>query len=195
MRKLTYFIATSFDGFIAREDGGIDDFTFEGEHVAVLLNEYPETIPTHLRPHLNVTAANRHFDTVLMGRATYEVGLALGVDSPYQHLRQYVFSKSLPQDDSPENLHIVPSNAIEHVRQLKLEDGLGIWLCGGPILASSLLGEIDDVIVKVNPFLMGSGKTLLAENSPKLNLIPVSRRDYDNGFAIAHFCIDRTATN
>ena len=102
MRKLTYFIATSFDGFIAREDGGIDDFTFEGEHVADLLNEYPETIPTHLRPHLNVTAANRHFDTVLMGRATYEVGLALGVDSPYQHLRQYVFSKSLPQDDSPE---------------------------------------------------------------------------------------------
>ena len=91
MRTLTYYIATSLDGFVSRTDGSLDDFGFDGEHVADLLAEFPETIPTHLRSDLPLTDECRHFDTVLMGRTTYEVGLSLGFGSPYEHLKQYVF--------------------------------------------------------------------------------------------------------
>lgn len=188
MRELTYFIATSLDGFVSRNDGSIDDFAFDGEHVADLLAEYPETIPTHLRSHLNVADENRHFDTVLMGRATYEVGSSLGVTSPYQHLRQYLFSATLEQSPD-EAVALVQSKAMQTVRELKAETGKGIWLCGGPLLASALVDEIDNVVIKVNPFLMGAGKTLFAEAFPKKTLKFVSRRVYENGFAINHFKI------
>jgi len=76
------------------------------------------------------------------------------------------------------------------VRELKAASGLGIWLCGGPILASALLTEIDEIIVKVNPFLMGDGKTLFADAFPKSNLKLVDRRDYQNGFSLVHFTLN-----
>ena len=90
MRKLTYFIACTVDGFIAREDGSFDFFPMTGEHLPHIVVEYPETIPGHLRGALGVQGGNRHFDTVIMGRSTYEVGRAIGITSPYPHLRQFV---------------------------------------------------------------------------------------------------------
>ena len=187
MRKLIYFIATSIDGFISRSDGAIDDFSFDGEHVQDLLNEYPETIPTHLRSQLNVPDKNRHFDTVLMGRHTYDVGRAVGVTSPYQHLDQYLFSRSI--DVTPDQtVSLVNSDASNHVRALKAAEGLDIWLCGGPKLASALVDEIDEIILKINPFLMGDGKTLFAHDLlPKLPLRIIDRRDYSNGFALVRY--------
>ncbi len=189
MRKLTYYIATSLDGFVSRQDGVIDDFSFEGEHVQDLLTRFPETIPTHLRPQIKVAEENRNFDTVLMGRGTYELGLSFGISSPYQHLRQYVFTTTW--DVSPhDDVALVKYEAINVVRQLKAEEGLGIWLCGGPLLASALLDEIDEIIRKVNPFVIGAGKSLFAGEFPKRTVQLVSRSGYDNGFALVHYKLD-----
>lgn len=90
MRSLVYLVATTIDGFITGPDRGDPDFfPFEGPHVADLLAEFPEMIPGHLREHVGLVGAeNRRFDTVLMGRTTYGVGLQTGVTSPYPHLRQ-----------------------------------------------------------------------------------------------------------
>lgn len=38
----------------------------------VMIVEYPETVPTHMRAPLGIDAPNNHFDTLLMGRATYQ---------------------------------------------------------------------------------------------------------------------------
>jgi len=84
MRKLTYLVAVTADGLIAREDGSCDFFPMAGEHLRYLAQEYPETFPGHLRASLDATGSNRHFDTVLMGRRTYEVGLAAKITSPYR---------------------------------------------------------------------------------------------------------------
>ena len=190
MRKLTYYIATTTDGFVSRPHGELDDFSFDGEHVRDLLSEFPETIPTHLRSQIEVSRDNRHFDTVLMGRCTYDVGRSLGITSPYQHLDQYLFSTTL--DVSPDDdVTLVNADAIRHVRALKAAGGLGIWLCGGPSLASALFDEIDDIILKINPFLIGSGKSIFSDPlSPKKMLRLIDRRDYSNGFALAHFEVD-----
>ena len=37
-----------------------------------IAEEYPETLPAHVRQHLGIEAGPRHFDTVVMGRATYD---------------------------------------------------------------------------------------------------------------------------
>ena len=192
LRKLTYLIATSADGFVSRSDGSLDDFSFDGEHVQDLLEEYPETIPTHLRSQIAVSTELRHFDTVLMGRATYEVGSLAGFTAPYRHLQQYLFSSRLSSspDDS---VNLVSSQAGEVVRQLKSRDGLGIWLCGGPVLAASLIDQIDEVILKVNPFLMGQGKSIFSANFSAVKLNLMQRRDYTNGFSIVRYSLCRGA--
>ncbi len=190
MRKLTYFIACSADGFIAREDGSIDDFTFDGPHVDDLLSEFPETIPTHLRQYFDIDDSNKQFDTVLMGRRTYEVGLNAGVTSPYAHLNQFVFSTTISK--SPDtSVTLVSSNALDVVRQLKEQDGSGIWLCGGSSLASALFDEIDEIVMKSNPFLMGHGKPMFAQAVPKTELLQIERRNYTNGFALTKYMVKR----
>ena len=162
MRKLTYYIATSLDGFIAGPGGEFDFFKFEGDFAETVCAEFPETLPGPARGPLGIgEAPNKRFDTVLMGRGTYEPGLAAGMTSPYPQLRQYVFSRTLTGTDP--DVRIVADDPVEVVRGLKAEDGLGIWLCGGGQLAAQLRDEIDELILKINPVVLGAGIPLFAD--------------------------------
>ncbi len=128
MRDLTYLVAISLDGFIAQTDGSHGGFSTDAAYWQALFQEFPETVPTHLRKAMGITGEHRHFDTVLMGRKTYEVGLKDGFTNPYAHLRQYVFSRSLAT--SPDAaVTLVREAAIAQVPSLKAEAGQGIWLC------------------------------------------------------------------
>lgn len=186
MRKLTYFIACTVDGFIARADGSFDCFPMSGEHLPYIVEEYPETIPGHLREALVARAGNTHFDTVLMGRKTYEVGLALGVTSPYSHLRQYVVSRSMATSPSPD-VTLVSTDPATLVRNLKRDDGLDIWLCGGAALAGALYDEIDELIVKVNPLVLGRGIGLFAGVRIPKRLELMEHRTFAGGVAIHRY--------
>ncbi|MGQ0774221.1 MAG: methyltransferase domain-containing protein [Pseudonocardiales bacterium] len=87
MRSLVYLVACTLDGYIASLDGATDFFPFEGPQVVDLLAEFPEMFPGHVREPIGITAENQRFDTVLMGRATYEVGQDIGITSPYPEFR------------------------------------------------------------------------------------------------------------
>lgn len=183
MRKLIYYVACTVDGFIAREDGSFDCFLMQGEHLADLFESFPETVPAHLREKLGVNDPNKHFDTVLMGRATYEVGTEMGITNPYPHLRQYLFSRSLENSPDPA-VELVPTEALSKVRGLKDEPGKDIWLCGGGKLAAELSTEIDRLILKVNPIVIGKGVPLFSRaNEPRL-LNLVESKLYENGFML-----------
>ena len=190
MRKLTYYVACTADRFIARADGSFDCFPTEGEHIAGLIESFPETIPGHLRGVLGVRAANMHFDAVLMGRRTYEVGLAVGVTSPYPHLKQYLFSRTIKE--SPDaKVELVSGDAVAWVRQLKEADGKGIWLCGGGDLATALFPEIDELILKVNPLVLGAGIPLFAGAVKQTGLELIGHKIYGNGFLLLHYRVER----
>ncbi|MEE4024910.1 dihydrofolate reductase family protein [Gordonia sp. PKS22-38] len=165
MRKLIYLVAATLDGFIAASAGSDPSgtvFELEGDHASSLLDEYPETIPFHVRPMIGMGDVEpRHFDTVLEGRASYEIGRSQGVSDAYPHLRHLVFSSTL--DATPaESIELVTSDAIAHVRALKAEQGRDIWLCGGGSLAASLRTEIDEIHLKLHPVVLGTGIPLLA---------------------------------
>ncbi|MFF2193128.1 dihydrofolate reductase family protein [Streptomyces sp. NPDC058157] len=160
MRKLTYFVATTVDGFIAAPDGDAD-FMYayvDQEFLGHLIAEYPETISAAGRAHLGIAdAPPKRFDAVIMGRNTYEPGLKAGMTSPYGHFReQYVVSRSLAEAPDPE-VRLISGDIAATVRELKAQDGLGIWLCGGADLAAQLADEIDEYIVKTYPVLAGAG--------------------------------------
>ncbi|MFB7464449.1 dihydrofolate reductase family protein [Streptomyces sp. NPDC056224] len=160
MRKLTYFIATSVDGFIGAPDGDGEFFYthLDREFIDFLKAEYPETIAAQGRAHLGIEGAEpKRFDAVLMGRNTYEPGLKQGVTSPYGHLaEQYVVSRSLTAAPDPQ-VQLISGDVAARVRELKAREGLGIWLCGGADLATQLIDEIDEFVVKTYPVFVGTG--------------------------------------
>lgn len=162
MRSLVYFVAVSADGFIAESDGSFERFPVEGPHIDALVAEHPETLPGFVRDALGLRGAGR-FDTVLEGRSTHQVGLDAGVADAYPHLRHLVFSSSLADEAVADDIELVRGDALARVRELKAEPGDDLWLCGGGTLASALLPEIDELLLKVNPVLFGTGIPLFAE--------------------------------
>jgi dihydrofolate reductase len=186
MRELKYYVACTVDRFISREDGSFDFFLTEGEHLKDLIDSFPETIPAHMRDALGVRAENKWFDAVLMGRRTYEVGLKIGVTNPYPHLKQYVFSRTL--NESPdENVRLVSGDALALVRSLKKEPGKDVWLCGGGDLAAALFPEINEIILKVNPVLLGAGIPLFAGVIKPTALELTDTRIYNNGVMLLRY--------
>jgi dihydrofolate reductase len=166
VRTLTYFVAMSVDGFIAGPDrADPTGFWPIGEdYVEHLVTEYPETLPGAARAALGVPAAGTHFDTVVSGRRTYEIGLAAGVTNAYPHLRHVVFSRTLGVSPDP-TVEVTGSDPVETVRALKLEAGMGVWLVGGGDLAAALYTEIDRIVLKLSPLTLCSGVGLFGASA------------------------------
>lgn len=185
-RKLVYYVACTIDGFIAREDGSFDGFLFQGEHFPDLIKRFPETFPAHLRPAYQVPEKAHRFDTVLMGRKTYEVGLRAGVTNPYKPLRQFVVSGSMNESPDPE-VELCRDSPLDLARRLKRESGKDIWLCGGAKLAGAVFTEIDELILKINPILIGAGIPLFSGAAGTLAATLVEHQTYANGFVLARY--------
>ena len=162
MRQLVYYVAVSLDGFIADPAGGFDAFLVEGDHAAVIPDEYADALPGHALTALGLTPPGTRFDTVIMGWNTLLPALGAGIASPYPHLRQWVASRRPRLVDPAISL---TDDALATVRNLKRESGLDIWLCGGGQVAGALLPEIDRLVLKRNPVAFGSGVPLFG-NAP-----------------------------
>ena len=111
MRKLVYHVATTLDNYISHEDGSVDGFVPEGDHVT----EYLESL--------------KNYDTVIMGRKTYEFGYNYGLkpgQPPYPHMKHYIFSKTLHFENPDERVQIVDSDEVAFVKQLKETEGTDI---------------------------------------------------------------------
>jgi dihydrofolate reductase len=117
MRKVTLFIASSLDNFIAREDGGIDWLFVDGDYG---YKEFYDSI-----------------DTVLMGRNTYETAVRLGEN--FAGKTVIVFSRK--SEKLPSGSHTrFETDPVAVTKRLR-EDGKGIFLEGGGEIASIFLNE------------------------------------------------------
>jgi dihydrofolate reductase len=180
MRSLSYFVAMTVDGFIADEAGGFDFFPMEGDHIAAQASDLPETLPAHVRAALGLGDRAARFDTVLMGRRTYEPALAAGIEDPYAPLQTFVFSRTL-EARTAGRLRICRDDPREIVRQLKGAPGRDLWLCGGGELAGQLADQIDELVVKVNPLWIGRGTPLRRGEFRVDRLVLESTRTFDSG--------------
>ncbi|MER6140934.1 dihydrofolate reductase [Streptomyces sparsogenes] len=188
MRKLVYYVAVSIDGFIAGPGGEFDFYPEAPDMVEYLRAEFPETMPTHIRPHIGLEGVpNKRFGAVIMGRGSYQPGLDAGMTSPYAHLRQYVVSRSIPEIADPA-VELVPEDPIGLVRRLKAEDAEGdIWLCGGGVLAGQLLPEIDELILKRYPVVAGGGVPAFAEGFGPRPFSPVETLTFSHGGTVTTY--------
>jgi len=176
MRKIIYHVAATVDGFIAREDDSFDCFPLkpDDEHITDYL------------------ASLASYGVVLMGRRTYEPALKVGVTDPYPHLETYVFSRSMKQSPNPK-VKLISDDAVGVIRRLKEQEGKPIYLCGGGEFASMLFTEglIDEVLLKLNPLLLGAGKPLSPRLRGPTNLQLLSTKAYSTGVLLLRYAVPR----
>ncbi|MFJ2649792.1 dihydrofolate reductase family protein [Streptomyces sp. NPDC087420] len=190
MRKLTYFVAASIDGFIGDPTGDATCFMrfVDEEFLAYLTSDCPETMASPGRRALGIDhLKNERFDTVVQGRASYDLALAENVTSPYAHMRQYVASRSIKESPDPA-VEIVAGDLAEKVRELKAEDGdLGIYLCGGADLAGQLKEEVDELVIKTYPLVLGSGMPMFAADFAIGEFTLESVETFGNGVVVRKY--------
>jgi dihydrofolate reductase len=163
-RPVVYHIASSLDGFIADEADGFALFPPSGAHVDDYVASFAE------------------YGVCLMGRRTYDIGRAVGVTSPYPMMQQIVFSRTLATSPDPA-VELVRSDPAARVRALKAEAGKPIYLCGGGELAKQLFeaGLVDELLLKLNPILLGRGKPLFGAGVRSDRLRFVDQKTYPSG--------------
>ncbi|MDZ7637749.1 MAG: dihydrofolate reductase family protein [Bryobacterales bacterium] len=151
MRRIRYTVAASLDGYIAGPQGEVDWIVHN--------------------PEFGFNTLYAQFDTVLMGRVTYDWMLAHG-EQWMPKMETYVFSRSLRQQDHP-NVTISP-DLVGTIKELRSKEGKDIWLFGGGILFRALLQArlVDKVEVALMPAILGDGIPLLPPpyQSTKLRL-------------------------
>ncbi|MEU5657857.1 dihydrofolate reductase family protein [Streptomyces sp. NPDC047737] len=187
MRKLTYFVACSIDGFIGDPAGDASSMMsyVTEEFLEFLKSEYPETIAVQGREILGVgDARNQRFDTVVQGRASYQLALDAGITSPYGQMRELVASRSLGESPDP-NVEIISEDLVGRIRKLKAEEsGQDIWLCGGSRLAGELIDEVDELVVKTYPQVYGAGMPMFGTEFAAIDFTLESVRTFDNGVLV-----------
>jgi dihydrofolate reductase len=187
---LVYVVGASVDGFIAGPGGEVDFYPVTADVAAFLAAELADTLPAHVRAQLGVTGAPQRFDTVVMGRATYEPALSVGITSPYAPLRQLVVSSTLP--DAPDaEVEVVRGDPVAAVRAVKAAPGRDVLLVGGARLAGSLLGEIDELVVKLYPVVAGTGVPLFEAPFAPSPLALTSSRVLEQGTVVLTYALRR----
>ena len=176
MRRVRYSVAASLDGYIAGPNGEFD------------------WIP--MDPEIDFGAMLAQYDTVLMGRHSYELMLGMEQEQSWiGGLETFVFSRTLQQSDHPK-VRIVAEGYIPLVQRLRSEvtpESKDIWLFGGGVLFASLAeaGLVDRVEVAVVPLLLGGGIPLLPPPASRVRLTLERHRVYPNsGIVLLEYAVE-----
>ncbi len=176
MRRIRYSVAMSLDGFIAGPQGEYD------------------WIPNE--PEIDWGAFMARFDTMLMGRRSYEAAMAAPAGNALPDMATYVFSRTLRPEDHP-GVTIVGADLEPMMEDLRRRrGGKDIWLFGGGELFRSLLerGYVDVVEVGLVPVLLGRGVPFLPGLGTRAELRLTDTRRYPSGILLLTYEVARDAT-
>lgn len=173
MRRVRYSVAMSLDGYIARSNGEADWIVMD--------------------PAIDFGALVSQFDTILVGRRTFEP-MAHAGRATMPGMKTVVLSGTLRQQDFPD-VTIIAHDAEQHVASLRAASGKDIWLFGGGELFRRLLkaGLVDAVEVAVIPVLLGGGIPLLPAPAKQANLQLKGHRVYPTGLVALEYSISPAA--
>jgi dihydrofolate reductase len=177
MRRVTYSMGVSLDGYIVGPDGGITAPAPDEEIWRFVLDEI------------------RHVDVHLLGRRLYETMLYWETDDQdpsfdarerewaglWQPLPKVVFSRTLSAVRG--NARLASGGLTEEIERLRAEPGDGDIAIGGATLAAdaAALDLIDEYRARVYPVLVGGGTPFFPQRERRVDLELVESQTFKSG--------------
>lgn len=168
--KLSVFVGTSLDGFIARRNGDYDFLTAGGGEP----HGYEEFLAS--------------VDTILIGRNTFEVVLKLP-SWPYNGKRVVVLShRSLDLSGRTGRVEQMSGEPGQIVEQLAASGAKHVYVDGGITVQEFLrAGQIHDLTITRVPVLIGEGIPLFGSVTHDIKLRHVGTRQYKSGLVTSGY--------
>jgi dihydrofolate reductase len=174
MRKVIVSVHTTLDGCMSGPIGDLDNLDWLYPRVEELSEDVLDLLKT--------------WDTILMGRVTYE-GLAqywptaTGEFADQMNTTpKIVFSKTPMKVEwgKWDNISLIHENVAEEVKKMKQQPGQDMVIFASSKLVQSFtnLGLIDEYKILVHPVILGSGKRLFEDIEDRHNLKLVNTKTY-----------------
>ncbi len=174
MIRTSAFVATSVDGYIAREDGNLD-WLDHYSAIAADDSSYREFVS--------------NIDVIVMGRNTFEKLLTFDF-WPYEGTPVKVMSSTLK--DLPaslqEKVEIVTCTPKELLKQLDEKSFRHAYIDGGKTIQSFLReGALDELILTRIQILLGKGIPLFGPLDQDIHLKLIKSKNLPWGFVQSHY--------
>lgn len=169
------FIATSLDGFIAEENGGLDWLT---------------TTPTPENTDMGYGAFTAQIDALLMGRNTFDTVCKFDGEWPYQK-PVFVLSNTLTEipEKYTKKAELVQGDNLDTVLEKLHNKGFyRLYIDGGKLIQSFLREDrIAEMIITTIPLLLGAGIRLFGDMSKPLAFDCVATHRFSEKFVQQHY--------
>lgn len=171
--KTTYYVASSLDGYIAKEDGDVswlDELNISMEDAGY--DEFYSTV-----------------DALVMGRKTYDMIVSFG-QWPYGDKPVWVCSRNkiIPMEGCNLQTGSSPEDAYKAAKDMNIKH---LWLVGGGSLASSFIATnlLTNISLSLMPVLLGSGIRLLGNLPTTTKIIKESEKAFESGMLQLEYTI------
>lgn len=185
MKKLILFMHTTLDGFVAGPNGEMDWINVGQE----IFDEAGKVTD--------------RADTALYGRKTFEMMEGYwptAANEPkasrhtiahakwYNRVTKVVISKTLQGKTIP-NTKVIGENLAQEVKKLKQQPGQDVAIFGSPSACHALMQDnlIDELILAVNPVILGAGIPLIKGIKGQLKLKLVSSKVLGSAVVMSHY--------
>ena len=172
--KASVYIATSLDGFIAREDGSLDWLPGSegGGDEDYGYQAFMDSV-----------------DVLVMGRNSYEMVLSFG-EWPYGDKRVVVLSRTLTElaDHLPQTVELSAASPAVLVAELESSGAKHLYIDGGKVIQSFLkAGLIQELIITKIPVLIGPGLPLFGPLDQDMALRHIETKSFESGLVQSRY--------
>ncbi len=177
--KISVYIATTLDGFIAREDGSLDWLSGSDGVVE----------PGLEAEDFGYQKFMASVDVLVMGRNTYELVISSGY-WPYADKKVIVLSTTLKKlPPKLANRVELRSGSVEVLyNELKQSGARHLYVDGGKTIQSFLkTGLVDEITITRVPVLIGQGTPLFGPLNLDIKLLHISTACFKNGFVQSRY--------